>query len=242
MRRAAVLLAVLAAGCGATKTVVVTKTVRTIRTRTVTTAIQQGFPHNIPRVAYEFDLSAPDYGRLVPLDARVISGVVLGGEPPEIAVTFERDYASAQETALELWRDDAPAWRRIFLFRRIAVSDDYVRIVKTGDVTGDGRRDVLVFQDQDGSGGCGVWRLFADAGGRVRELSVRRGCTDTTWVTLEGPTLVDYEAVGSSKDPKTGTYIHCCWLRWTRVAFAWRGTSRSVVSRTVGPAPQRTYQ
>jgi len=239
MRGAVVLLALLATGCGMTKTVTVTHTVTTTRTRTVTTAIAGGYAHHVPRTAYALDLSAVDYGRLVPLDARVNTGVVLGGKPPEIVVAFARDYDEHppyHESAVEFWRRDARAWHRIYMLRKFGI-DNYLRVDKTGDVTGDGRRDVLVFQDQDGSGGCGVWRLFADAGGRLRELWVRRGCADTLAVTLTRGALVTYDAVFGSKDPKTDGYVHCCRRVWRRTSRSWRGPSPAEARTWTGPPP-----
>ena len=241
MRRAVVVLALLAAGCGSTKTVTVTKTVTKIRTQTVSASGATGpSAHFIPSVARGLRTDAVAYDILVPADSAVESGAVLGGRPPELAVTFARNYDDRtpyHESAVEFWRRDArgSTWRRIFLLRAFG-EDNRLRLDDTGDVTGDGRRDVLVFQDRDGSGGCGVWRLFADAGGRVRELWAHSGCADTFAATIAGGRLLAYQ--GIVKDPKSGTYIHCCWSVWRRTARQWLGVEPLPAASTrVQPPP-----
>jgi hypothetical protein len=245
MRRAVVLLALLAAGCGSTKTLTVTKTIAKVRTQTITASGASGpSAHVIPRVVGALRMDAVAYGELVPLDAAVESGAVLGGEPPEIVITFDRSYGERRpyhESAVAVWRRAARGsdWRRIFLLRAFGEDND-LRLDDTGDVTGDGRHDVLLFQDQDGSGGCGVWRLLADARGRVRQLWARRGCADDAAVTIENGRLLSYQGV--VKDPKSGTYVHCCWSVWRRTARRWAGTvPLPSEARLVPPPPPSVH-
>ena len=93
--------------------------------------------------------------------------------------------------------------------------------VHVGDVTGDGRLDVLLFLDTDGSGACGSWRVAAEVGGTWRKLFATGGCRDDYRVTLERRAVVVYHGVHKTR--ASGSYIHCCWNRWRRTELRWRG-------------------
>ena len=50
--------------------------------------------------------------------------------------------------------------------------------VDSADLTGDGRDDFLVFEDMDGSGGCGLYRVYRAAAAAATEIWRRHACTD----------------------------------------------------------------
>ena len=83
--------------------------------------------------------------------------------------------------------------------------------IETGDFSGDGRKDVLVFDDLGGSGGCGTYRAIVTGPGSARPVLRRHICEDLGSIHLRGRGLLT--AVGLKKDPKTRLSIHCCYLR-----------------------------
>src|SRR5439155_8316566 len=179
---------------------------------------------------------------LVPADAQVEGVWHLGGRPPELALTYARTPIPGSTFArrgLAVWRfvSTNGGWRRIGLMERMA----YAFHVRTADVNADGRQDVLVFQDEGGSGGWGTWRLLVPDGRHVRKVWARYASTDTAWAAVARLRLVVFDAVGSSKDPKTDGYIHCCWLRWRRAIYVWDGRRLVVAARTVGRPPRRDF-
>jgi hypothetical protein len=105
--------------------------------------------------------------------------------------------------------------------------------VETGDFSGDGRPDVLVFDDLDGSGACGVYRALVMASGSVHPVQTRLLCEDQGSIHVRrGGLLV---SLGVKKDPKTRDQIHCCYLFVRKTLVRWNGTGwtriRSRLSR-----------
>jgi hypothetical protein len=105
--------------------------------------------------------------------------------------------------------------------------------VETGDFSGDGRPDVLVFDDLDGSGACGVYRALVVGSGSVRPVQTRLLCEDRGSIHVRrGGLLV---SLGVKKDPKTRDQIHCCYLFVRKTLVRWNGTGwmriRSRLSR-----------
>jgi hypothetical protein len=112
--------------------------------------------------------------------------------------------------------------------------------VQVADVTGDGIRDVLALDYQDGSGGCGIYRLYG--GPRFRELWVRFECADIGVVRLQARALVLWAAVLSSKTRASGGSPHCCWRTWRRTQWRWRGGHLQRARSWLGPPPPPSYQ
>jgi hypothetical protein len=83
-------------------------------------------------------------------------------------------------------------------------------------MSGDGRPEILVFFDTDGSAGGGTYHLFANSGYRVRQPLVKDLALDQGTITFAHKALVVLEGVDYH-----GPGIHCCyrkvretWLRW----------------------------
>ena len=95
---------------------------------------------------------------LAPTGARVLEDQPLRGTVDQRVVTW-RIGGHAEELAsglygVTIWQGE----QRLYTHRaRIGAGGIYV---ETGDFTSDGNDDVLVFEDQDGSGGCGVYRAL----------------------------------------------------------------------------------
>jgi hypothetical protein len=215
MRRLLVLVLVLTGCAGETVT----------HTRAATPG-----PPAVPRRV----LGGPYRGDTLPLHLlvprrRFVDGAWhLGGDA--VAVTFSGPRLPGDgpltDAGFEIWRRTAPAaWTRVYLFRAGANAGLERLAVRAGDVTGDGRPDILLFEDLGGSGATGRWRLLALTRGLVRMLYLASGSRDNMLVTVERRSLVVY--TGLDKDPKTKGYIHCCWLRWRREAFRWRAGVRT---------------
>ena len=94
--------------------------------------------------------------------------------------------------------------------------------VESGDLNGDGRQDVLVFDDTDGSGACGDYRALITGPGSARLALTRPLCEDQGAIHVSrGGLLV---SLGEQKDPKTRDQIHCCYLFVRRTLRRWTGT------------------
>ncbi len=210
-------LAVVVAGCG-TQTVTVTR-VET-RTRTVTTPRPTSAP--APR-----RVEGVARGDLLPLHLLVPRGRKLNGawhlSPNAVAVWFSgppvRGSSQPSHVGFAIWRTAGVfrPWLRVYVLRDAWLNSLDVR---SADVTGDGQADLLVFEDKDGSRSCGRWRLLSLTGRRVRTLWLESGCCDNMGATLRSGSLVVFRGV--VKDPQED-HIHCCWIRWRRVATHWRG-------------------
>lgn len=112
--------------------------------------------------------------------------------------------------------------------------------VQAADITGDGIRSLLVLNYQDGSGGCGTYRLYG--GPSVHEAWVRRECADTGIVRILHGNLVAWTAVPSSKTPASGNYQHCCWRHWRQTSWQWQNGRLEATSTKPAPAPPESYQ
>jgi hypothetical protein len=179
---------------------------------------------------------------LVPDDA-VVDGAwfVRGsaGVAPQVALAWEQIALVSSRSlrrGLVIWQrlGRRPTWRRVYA-RVVPVYGVNRLTVQRGDVTGDRHPDLLLFEDTDGSAGCGVYRLLATVGGRITQLLVRRACLDDAAVVLHGGALVVYD--GILRDPKTLDQIHCCWTLWRRTEQRWRGRRLVSVQRTRGGPP-----
>jgi hypothetical protein len=179
---------------------------------------------------------------LIPRDAVVVRAWPIpagGGVPPQLAIGWRRVsllYSPLNTSGLVIWQQAERSWRLAYSLRFPTgrVSSLYAR---AGDVNGDLHADLLLFEDMGGSAGCGVYRLLATTHGRVRQLLVRRGCTDDTRVGIARGSLVMYD--GLVKDRRTLNQIHCCWTTWLRTTLRWRGpTLVSTATERLRPLPR----
>jgi hypothetical protein len=152
-------------------------------------------------------------------------------------VDLGRGY-TAQVVARDRFEGSTIALRTLTLRRganvvqRFRFQDEALRVTAI-DITGDGVRDVLAWNYTGGSGGCGSYRLYA--GPRLREEYLRRDCLDTFAARLTPHGLITWRAIGSSRDPRSGLSIHCCWLRWLRTTRSWVHGRLRVAARAVVP-------
>jgi hypothetical protein len=111
---------------------------------------------------------------------------------------------------------------------------------ETGDFNGDGRQDVLVFDDTDGSGACGDYRAVVTGPGSARAALTRPLCEDQGSIhAIHGGLLF---SLGERKDPKTRGQIHCCYLSVHRTLRRWNGARWVIVkSMRMQWPPGRPY-
>jgi hypothetical protein len=112
--------------------------------------------------------------------------------------------------------------------------------VETGDFSGDGRPDVLVFDDLDGTGACGVYRALVTAPGSVRQVQTRLLCEDQGTIHVRRGGLL--LSIGVRKDPKTRYSPHCCYVFVRRTLVRWGGGRWvRVAGRMSRLPPMHTY-
>jgi hypothetical protein len=100
------------------------------------------------------------------------------------------------------------------------------------DLNGDGIKDVLVYSDIGGSGGCGSYKLYGGHGLK-RLWGLRDVCSDTAGVAVGRTRLDVWHAIYSSKTKASGSGIHCCWRLWRHWEWKWRDGRFQVVERNV---------
>jgi hypothetical protein len=175
---------------------------------------------------------------LAPRGARVLLDHPLGTDPPQRVVTW-RVGGHAEEPSSGLYGVTIVEGNRRLYSHRARRGAERVS-VETGDFTGDSRADVLVLDDLDGSGACGVYRTLVTAPGSVRQVQARLLCEDQGSIHLRAGGLLT--SIGVRKDPKTRYSPHCCYLLLRRTLQRWNGTRwvrvRSTLTRL---RPFHTY-
>jgi hypothetical protein len=112
--------------------------------------------------------------------------------------------------------------------------------VEPGDFNADGRQDVLVFDDTDGSGACGDYRAVLTGSGTAHAALTLPLCEDLGTIHARRRGLLF--SIGKRKDPRTSDQIHCCYLAVARTLRRWNGTRwLDVSSSLVRRPPGRPY-
>jgi hypothetical protein len=169
------------------------------------------------------DTSNPAEKVLAPRGARVIEQRPLGtGRIVTWRLGGHEEEPSTGLYGITVWQGD----RRLYEHR--AAPNMTGIHVETGDFTGDGRSDALLFEDHDGSGGCGVYRALVSTTATFRQVSSRLLCVDQGSIHLRDGGLVF--RLGVSKDPKTASQIHCCFEFVRTTVKRWNGQRLVVVS------------
>jgi hypothetical protein len=108
--------------------------------------------------------------------------------------------------------------------------------VETGDLSDDGRKDVLVFDDTDGSGACGDYRAILTGSGTARAAFTQSLCEDQGSIHVAPGGLLF--RLGERRDPKTRNQTHCCYLFARTTLKRWSGRGWLVVSTTLVRRPK----
>lgn len=178
----------------------------------------------------------------VPTDAALIG--VWYPAAHQVLVQWERDFGGRppyEEFGLTLYeferRNSEFPWRMVWKFRRTE-EDRVARLgpVQVGDFTGDGRADLVVFVDTDGSAGCGTYRAWVNAGQATHLVLRRLLCMDQGQIVLRGSRLIVTQGLDFA-----GPGIHCCYRRVRTTVLRWNGARLSVIASYVGPNSRRAW-
>ena len=126
----------------------------------------------------------------IPIDANLESANYVARAPRQLIVTWDREHLTRDARAaiwerrgVAIWQLDrgaAAVWHRVYTretpVNNVTGIEGYD--VTLGDASGDGRPEVLIFVNNDGSAGAGSYHLFANVGYRLRQVS-RRACPRT---------------------------------------------------------------
>jgi hypothetical protein len=164
----------------------------------------------------------------VPIDANLVSADYAVRPPRQLIVTWDRAHLTRDRTAaiwqrrgVAIWQFDrgtTATWHRVYT--RETPVNNVIGIegydVALGDASGDGRFEVLIFFDMDGSAGGGIYHLFANVGYQLRQVFVKRLSLDQGTMSFAHHALIVRQGVDYR-----GPGIHCChrkvretWLRW----------------------------
>ena len=185
-------------------------------------------PAPIPTLVEGSNPHAVALSSAVPIDANLDSANYVDSTPRQLIVTWDRarltrngQAAIWQRRGIAIWQLDrgkAATWHRVYTYETPV--NNRVRVegfdVKLGDISGDGRPEVLIFFDTDGSAGGGTYHLFANTGFRIRQPLVEDLALDQGTISFARTSLVVREGLAFH-----GPGIHCCyrkvrvtWLRW----------------------------
>ena len=231
------------AGCSArgspTVTQVRTKTV-SVYVSTARASARQRAPEPSTVPVPIDDRTAP-LSQIVPTDARIQAVVSPRAPTPAVLVVWQRSFGQERpyvETAVALWNrpviDEIATWRRVFSLHATESEGVERMDVDTADLTGDGRDDFLVFEDMDGSGGCGLYRVYRAAAASATEIWRRHACTDWKSTFLQGHVLVTEDGVGQTAASKG--QIHCCPRLIRRTEYRWNGSRLTRLRSVMRPA------
>ncbi len=163
------------------------------------------------------------------IDIRVLRGT----EPQQVAVVWHRQAAQyGSGFGLTVWEHRGSGWQGIYDLalpgrNEFEITDVSLRAV---DLTEDGRDDLFVYDDHDGSGGGFTYRVLKSARGHLDQIESGTSTADRTAIFIAPGELISYDGVG--KDPATGASIHCCPRYLLRRVRRWNGKRMVVVSRS----------
>jgi hypothetical protein len=127
-----------------------------------------------------------------------------------------------------VWRHHGmtPHWRADLVERRDPEDEIQEIQITTGDMTGDGSDDALVFEGTGGSGACGHWSVIDLV--RLRE-TYRRDLCDAAIEPgpLGSPGLILTESVYREGD------AHCCPSATRTTTLTWTGSTWRVTDKNV---------
>jgi hypothetical protein len=168
----------------------------------------------------------------LPLERLVPPGVEITGtwfpDRETLIVTWGAgDDPFQREQGLVVWRRTGsdPPWVATYAFRDPPKAGVLGIQVDTGDVTGDGNPDALVFENTGGSGACGTWSAIAlspDADGPTYTKAL---CDGSVEISTRPAGI---RLIGSIYGP---TDPHCCPSGVRTSTLQWNGTRWRVTSK-----------
>src|SRR5207248_6551912 len=177
----------------------------------------------------------------IPADANLVSADYVEQNPRQLVVTWERERLARgghaaiwQRRGIAIWElvrpRDASSWHRVYTYETLVNNQVGVEgfDVSAGDMSGDGRPEILVFFDTDGSAGGGTYHLFTNSGYRIRQSLVKDLSLDQGTITFAQEALVVLEGVDYR-----GPGIHCCYRKVRETWLRWDGRRLITVRRLV---------
>ena len=163
----------------------------------------------------------------IPPDANLVSADYVTRPPRQLIVTWDRERLTGdgaaiwQRRGVAVWQLDRRGrglWRRVYTYETLI--NNVVGVegygIELGDISGDGRPEVLITFATDGSAGGAVYHLLANDGYRLRQPLVKSLSQDEGTISFADGALVVRQGVDFR-----GPGIHCCfrkaqvtWLRW----------------------------
>jgi hypothetical protein len=168
----------------------------------------------------------------LPLERLVPPGVEVTGtwfpDRETLIVTWGAgDDPFRREQGLVVWRRTGsdPPWVATYAFRD-PPKDGVLGIqVDTGDVTGDGHPDALVFENTGGSGACGTWSVIALSPEGDGPTYTKALCDGSVEMSTRPVGIRLVESVYGPNDP------HCCPSSVRTTTLEWNGSRWRVTSK-----------
>jgi hypothetical protein len=182
-----------------------------------------GVPTSYPR---DEDQAELPYDLLVPAGAEVTDTWFPDRET--VIVTWGvGDDPFLREQGLVVWRRTGsdPPWVATYAFRDPKKAGVLGIQVVTGDATGDGRADALVFENTGGSGACGTWRVVALSPRGDGPTYTNDLCDGSVEISADPVGIRLIESIYGPGDP------HCCPSGVRTSTLEWNGTRWQVTSR-----------
>jgi hypothetical protein len=141
--------------------------------------------------------------------------------PDTVIVTWQRgDDIFRLEHGLVVWRRTGsdPPWVATYALRDPPKAEVLGITIDTGDVTGDGRADALVFENRGGSGACGTWSVLALSPEADADTYSKDLCDASVEMSAHPIGIRIVESVFGPGDP------HCCPSGLRTSVLEWNGT------------------
>ncbi len=182
-----------------------------------------GVPTSYPR---DEDQAELPYDLLVPAGAEV-TGTWFPDRETVIVTWGVGDDPFLREQGLVVWRRTGsdPPWVATYAFRDPKKAGVLGIQVVTGDATGDGRADALVFENTGGSGACGTWRVVALSPRGDGPTYTNDLCDGSVEISADPVGIRLIESIYGPGDP------HCCPSGVRTSTLEWNGTRWQVTSR-----------
>lgn len=169
-----------------------------------------------------------DLAPLAPPGAEVTRSAVLVAADDladQLALTWRRgDDPFSAEHGFVVWQrfPDDPTWRALYAFTDRPRKGVLGIRLDADDLNRDATLDALTFEQQGGTGACGIWRVIVSTPGAAVEV-LRRSTCDTEIRIARGGLSVR-EAVYEPDDP------HCCPSHIRNSRLEWDGETFVEVS------------
>lgn len=184
-------------------------------------------PPGVPP-AYARDVEPGDlpFDRLIPDGADLVSTSFPSVDT--VIVTWQQGHDIFRlEHGLVVWRRTGaePPWVATYAFRDPPKAGVLGIQVDTGDVTGDGLGDALVFENTGGSGACGTWSVIALSPAADGPTYTKDLCDATVQISMRPVGIRLIESIYAPTDP------HCCPSGVRTSTLQWNGSRWRVTSR-----------